>query len=285
MLNQKIAIVSKKVNATRKRLNVIVMYKNYQFVFVDTPGIHEKERLLNKFMLEESMKAIGDCDLILFLLPITDSIKSYEDFLKLNTKKPHIVLLTKSDSVKNENILKKLIQFQPFMNCYQEIIPVSIKQASSKSYLLNQISKYIPEHPFLYDPEMLTTQMEKEIFKEFIREAIFEFTSDEIPYSSDVLIDKVEEGKELYKIFATVITEKESQKGIIIGKDGLCLKRIGKQARLSIETLTNKKIYLKLVVKVNKNWTKDESLLKKVGYLAVWVLLLTYLYDIIKSEI
>ncbi|MFV0480844.1 MAG: GTPase Era [Campylobacteraceae bacterium] len=264
LVDEKIAMVSKKANATRKRANVIVMHKDTQFIFVDTPGIHEKERVLNKFMLEESLKAMGDCDLILFLVPITDSIKSYQDFLALHNNKPHVVLLTKCDNVGNKQILEKLSEYNTLSANFKEIIPISIKHNSNKKYLLDSLEKYIPIHPFLFDPEILTTQMSKEIYKEYIREAIFQFTSDEVPYSSNVIIDKVEENEHIDNIFATIIVEKESQKAIVIGKDAATLKRIGKYAREEIEKLTNKQIFLKIYVFVDKNWTKSLKKIKNV---------------------
>lgn len=266
LVDEKIAMVSKKANATRKRANIIVMHKNTQIIFVDTPGIHEKERALNKFMLNETMKAIGDCDLVLFLAPAQDSLINYEKFLNINQNKKHIVLLTKTDESTKEQILNKLHEYSIYSDKYEAIFPISIKNRSDKNYLLDLLEKFIPNHPFLFDPEIITTQMIREIYKEFIREAIFEYTSDEVPYSSDVNIEKIEESEKLEKIFATIIVEKESQKAIMIGKNADTLKRIGKHSRLMIEDLSGKKIYLKLQVDINTNWTKNEQKLKKYNY-------------------
>ncbi len=268
LLGEKIALVSHKAQATRKRMNAIVMHKNAQIIFIDTPGIHEKERLLNKFMLEEALKAIGDCDLILFLSPVTDSVEHYRKFLELNKKNtPHIVVLTKIDQVDNAAILKKIGEFKKYQDRFLELIPVSITKNIGKKDLLDTIIKYLPEHPYYYDPQLLTTQNIRDIYKELIRESLFENLSDEIPYETDVIIEKIEESENLDKIYAMIIVEKSSQKGIIIGKKGSTLKRIGKTARKKMEEFSGKKIYLELFVVVKKGWTKDKKSLEELGYL------------------
>ncbi|NPA27802.1 MAG: GTPase Era [Epsilonproteobacteria bacterium] len=147
----KLAMVSKKAQATRKRMNVIVMHKNAQIIFVDTPGIHQKERLLNKFMLEEALKALGDSDLHIFLAPVNDPISYYEEFLKLRKDKsiPHIVVLTKVDRVSNEKVLSKLSEYSKYADEFKAIIPYSVKKGGvSKEQLLDEIIKYLPNHLF-----------------------------------------------------------------------------------------------------------------------------------------
>jgi len=267
LIGEKLALVSHKANATRKRMNFIVMHKNAQIIFVDTPGIHQKERLLNQFMLEEAIKAIGDCDLVLFLTSVKDSIEDYEEFLRINTKnKPHIVLLTKMDLISKDKLLIKLNEYQKYQDKYLEIIPMSIKKGTKQIKLLDEIAKYLPNHPYLYDPELLTTENLKEIYKEYVREAIFNNLSDEIPYLSDVVVEKVEELPDIEKVYATIITEKKSQKGIIIGKGGSAIKRIGMEARKNIEKLSQKKVFLKLEVSVRPGWSKDKKSLSDIGY-------------------
>jgi GTP-binding protein Era len=266
LLGEKIAMVSHKAQATRKRLLAIVMHKNAQIIFIDTPGLHEKEKLLNKFMLEEALKAIGDCDLVLFLAPVTDPITHYERFLELSNK-PHILVLTKIDMVSNKELLEKISEYQKYQDRFLELIPVSVKKNIGKNELLDAIVKYLPEHPYYYDPELLTTENIKDIYKELIREAIFESVSEEIPYESDVIIEKIEEGPTMDKVYAMIIVEKPSQKGIIIGKKGETLKRIGKIARKLMENFSGKKIYLELFVVVKKGWTKDKKELEKIGYI------------------
>lgn len=266
ILKEKISLVSKKANATRKRSFLIHMYKKHQIIFIDTPGIHEKERLLNQFMLKEALKAIGDCDVILFLAPASDSLREYEEFLALKSKTPHIILLTKTDTISNEKLLKKIKEYQQYQENFQDLIPISIKKGSSPDILCEAIIKYLPIHPYLYDSEILTTQNIRDIYKEFIREAIFEKTSEELPYFCDVLIEKVEESEELDRVFATIVTEKTSQKGMLIGKGGRSIKRIGKHARELMEELSSKKIFLNLEVIIKENWTKNKENLTQFGY-------------------
>ncbi len=267
LIDEKIAMVSHKANATRKRSNIIAMHENTQLVFVDTPGLHEQERLLNKFMMEEALKALSDADLIIFLSPVTDSLDTYEYFLTLNKKKiPHIVLITKVDQVIKEKVFKKITEFVKYQDEFLELIPTSIKKGTSKSQVLGTISKHLPYSPYYYDPEILTTQKMKDIYKEFIRESIFENTSKEIPYFSDVVIEKVEELPNIEKVYAQIIVDKKSQKGVIIGHDGKTLRRIGQHARESMQDLIQKKVFLKLFVVVKQGWTQDKKTLGELGY-------------------
>lgn len=267
LLGEKIALVSHKANATRKRLNAIVMHKNHQIILVDTPGLHEKERLLNQFMLEEAYKALGDCDLVLFLMPVKDKINEYLKFLRLNNnKKPHILILTKTDTANNAQILSKMQELNAYNESFLSLIPFSTKKQKNKEYLLDEIIKNIPLHPYFYDIDILTTENEKEIYKEIIREALFANISDEIPYSSDILIKKVISEKNIENIYANIITEKENHKNIIIGKNATAIKRIGSEARKVLENFIQKKVFLKLDVKVEKNWTKDKKIIKMLGY-------------------
>ena len=267
LVGEKIAMVSHKANATRKRSNIIVMHEDDQIIFVDTPGIHETEKLLNQFMLEEALRAMGDCDLILFLAPVTDSLKYYEDFLEKNKKNTkHILLLTKIDFVNNDELMAKLKEYEKYSDKYEAIIPISIKKATKKADILDEVVKYLPEHPYLFDPEIMTTEHLRDIYKEFIRESIFENISDEIPYETDVIVNKVEEKPNVDVIKATIIVQKDTQKGMIIGQNATAIKRIGKAARIKIEKLSGKKCYLELFVSIKKNWTKNKDALKSMGY-------------------
>jgi len=269
LVGEKLAMVSKKAQATRKRMNIIVMHKNSQIIFVDTPGIHKKERLLNQFMLDEALKAMGDSDLILFLAPATDKLTEYEKFLALPQSKnlKHIILLTKIDHVKQGDLLSKLGEYQKYQDRFEAIIPFSVNKKVGKVQLLDEISNYLPTSPFLYDTEILTTDNIRDIYKELIREAIFENLSDEIPYESDVTIEKIEESDHMDRIYATIVVEKETQKGIIVGNRGETIKRVGKSAREEIELFSGKKIYLNLFVSVKKGWSKDRESLEEFGYI------------------
>ncbi|EDZ61633.1 GTP-binding protein Era [Sulfurimonas gotlandica GD1] len=267
LLGENIAMVSQKANATRKRSNAIVMHEDTQIIFVDTPGLHEREKLLNQFMLDEALKAMGDCDLIVYLAPVTDSIEHYEKFLKLNNSKvKHIIVLSKIDQVNQDKLFKRIASYNQFSDYFEALIPVAIPKKVGHEDLLKTISKNLPESPFLYDPEDLTSELVRDIYAGFIREGIFENVSDEIPYESDVLIDSIKEEEGIDKIYATIIIEKESQKGIIIGKGGESIKRIGKSAREKVERLSGKKAFLSLQVSVKKGWSKDKAFLEEIGY-------------------
>ncbi|KIM10828.1 MAG: GTPase Era [Sulfuricurvum sp. PC08-66] len=267
LLGESITMVSHKANATRKRINAIVMHHDDQIIFVDTPGLHKQEKLLNQFMLQEALKAIGDADLVLFLSPVNDGVKFYKEFLALNTKnRPHMVLLTKMDQYSQEKLFKTMQEFTTFQDKFLALIPISSTKNIGAQALLDEIVKHLPTSPHLYDPEDLTTEHLRDIYREFIREAIFENISDEIPYECDVLIQKVEELSNLERITATIIVEKDSQKGMIIGQGGAAIKRIGKGSREKIERLIQKKVYLDLMVSVKKGWTRDKKALQELGY-------------------
>ncbi|HIC12755.1 MAG TPA: GTPase Era [Sulfurimonas sp.] len=267
LLGEKIAMVSQKANATRRRSNAIVMVEDTQIIFVDTPGLHEREKVLNQFMMDEALKAMGDCDLIIYLAPVTDSVEHYQKFLKLNKKNiKHIIVISKIDQVKQEKLFKTIASYNQFAEHFEALVPVAIPKKVGHEDLLKLITRNLPESPFLFNPEDLTSELVRDIYSGFIREGIFENVSDEVPYESDVIIESIDEEAHVDVITAMIIIEKESQKGIIIGKGGDCIKRIGKSAREKIERLSTKKAYLNLHVVVKKGWTKDVNFLKEIGY-------------------
>ncbi len=268
ILGEKIAMISQKANATRKRSNAIVMHKQAQIIFVDTPGLHEKEKLLNKYMLNEALKAISDCDLIIYLAPATDSLEHYKKFLTINAKRTkHIIALNKIDQISNAKLLKRINEYNQYSDKFEDLIPISVSKSVGYQDLLDTIVQHLGPSPFLYDPDDITTQHIRDIYKEFIREAIFENVSDELPYESDVIIEKIDEKKNIEYVKATVIVEKESQKIILVGKQGNTIKRIGINSREKIELLSGKKCFLELFVLVKKGWSKDKTFLEKIGYI------------------
>ena len=267
LLNEKIAIVSHKQNATRRKINGIVMNGEDQIIFTDTPGLHESNKAINQLLINQAIKSMGDCDLIVFLAPIHDDISDYEKFLALNPEKPHILVLTKVDESSNAKVLEKITQYQKFQDKFAALLTFSTKQPTYKKPLLDEICKLLPEHEYFYDPEFLTPTNEKEIFREFILEAIYENLSDEIPYLSDAIIKSVKEKTGITEIYASIITERDIHKSMIIGKNGETIKRIGIFARKLIQNLTNTKVFLKLDVVVKKGWSKEEKSLNQIiGY-------------------
>lgn len=267
LLNEKIAIVSHKQNATRRKINGIVMNGEDQIIFTDTPGLHESNKAINQLLINQAIKSMGDCDLIVFLAPIHDDTSDYEKFLALNPEKPHILVLTKVDESSNAKVLEKITKYQKFQDKFAALLTFSTKQPTYKKPLLDEICKLLPEHEYFYDPEFLTPTNEKEIFREFILEAIYENLSDEIPYLSDAIIKSVKEKPGITEIYASIITERDIHKSMIIGKNGETIKRIGIFARKLIQNLTNTKVFLKLDVVVKKGWSKEEKSLNQIiGY-------------------
>ncbi|WP_103574864.1 GTPase Era, partial [Campylobacter concisus] len=263
LLNEKIAIVSHKQNATRRKINGIVMNGEDQIIFTDTPGLHESNKAINQLLINQAIKSMGDCDLIVFLAPIHDDTSDYEKFLALNPEKPHILVLTKVDESSNAKVLEKITKYQKFQDKFAALLTFSTKQPTYKKPLLDEICKLLPEHEYFYDPEFLTPTNEKEIFREFILEAIYENLSDEIPYLSDAIIKSVKEKTGITEIYASIITERDIHKSMIIGKNGETIKRIGIFARKLIQNLTNTKVFLKLDVVVKKGWSKEEKSLNQ----------------------
>lgn len=266
LLEEKIAMVSHKQNATRRKINAIIMHNDDQLIFIDTPGLHASSKSMNQLMIDLAFKSIADCDVILFVASVYDDIIDYENFLKLNPKVPHIVLINKVDLVDKETLLKKLSQYNQFSSNFSAIIPYSTKVKFYKKILLDELVKYLPEHPYYYDSEFITTTNEKDIYRDFILESIYENLSDEIPYTTEVKIDRVKELNSICYINATIISSSNSHKAMILGKDGATIKRIGKDARKKIEKLAQRKIMLKLFVHLEKNWHKNEQILKKILY-------------------
>ena len=260
-------MVSHKRNATRKRLLAIYRHNDSQMVFIDTPGIHRQENVLGRFMLEESLKALGDADIVLLLIPIKDDITTYLSFLALNKKdKKHIILLTKSDRAKDRQMLSKLKLYNQYSEKFLAIIPISTKQDRFRDIVLNEVDKYLEYSPFYYDDEYISTSVTADIYKDFIREGIFESSSDEVPYGSDVVMNKVVESELLYKIYADIVVETQSHKKILIGKDGGTIKRIRVYAQKRIEEFSEVQVYLELKVVIKKGWSKNKKFLNEIGY-------------------
>lgn len=268
LLGQNLALVSHKANATRKQLQLIVPYQalNAQIIFVDTPGIHYQEKLLNQYMLAQAMKAMGDCDLALYLAPITDEIHYYEEFLRLCEGRKHILLLTKSDMCNGDEVLSCIARYQQFQGEFLALMPISIRKGFEHEKILRLIASHLPFSPFYYDNEILSPASLKEIYKDLIRESLFENLSDEIPYEADVIIKHFEEKPNILRIFASIIVEKSSQKGVVIGKAGSSIKRISRQARKRLMEISECAIYLKIDVEVRHGWSKKKETLKKIGY-------------------
>ncbi|WP_176601992.1 GTPase Era [Helicobacter suis] len=271
LVYERLCLISHKANATRKILKAIVPYMQgdieCQMVFLDTPGICKPTKLLNQAMIKQIRHALESCDLAIFLASIHDSPEKYQEFLNLTPNKPHILALNKTDTATPTKILAQIKAYQVYSAHFGALIPLSAAKRHHLEILLEEVAKLLPESPFYYDPKLLSDIQTKEIYKEMIREQIFRFLSEEIPYASDVLIMRIEEGKTRDFIDARIIVEKESQQRMVIGKGGSVVKKIGREARLQIEAFSEKKVFLQLEVLVQKNWTQEKDQLKKMGYM------------------
>lgn len=268
VLGQKISITSKKPQTTRDNILGIINREAAQVIFIDTPGIHKSTSLLNKRIVDMAMQAFEDVDLILFMIDAASRNHSAEKMILsrlAHTKKPVILALNKIDLVKKAMVYTLVEEFQDIA-AFKAIVPVSAKKDIQVENLLTEVEQWLPEGPRLYPEDTFTDVSEKFMVKEIIREKVFRLTGMEIPYSSAVTVDSFEVEKRLILIHASIHVVRDSQKGIIIGKKGSMLSKIGAKARKDIEEMTGRKILLKLFVKVSKNWNANHRMLDEFGY-------------------
>lgn len=274
LLGQKISITTPKPQTTRKRILGILSDENYQIIFLDTPGILEPAYLLQKKMVEEIDLSIHDADIIVLMIDIqTDpegntTLKDelVAKLLDVN-KRPKILVLNKADLSTQEHMKSIIKKFEESKN-FNAIIPVSASLNYNIDSVLNAIIENLPENPKFYPDDIVSDENERFFVSEIIREKIFEQYKEEVPYSCEVLIAdfKEREGQKFF-ISAEVVVEKDSQKGIIIGKQGAAIKKLGQNARKSIEEFLQHDVYLDLRVKVRSKWRSDEKMLKSFGYI------------------
>jgi len=268
VLGQKISITSKKPQTTRDKIIGIVNRDNAQIIFADTPGIHKSSTLLNRRIVDQALLALEDVDLILFMIDAASRNHSAEKLIvsQLKKRERHVILaLNKIDLVKKADVYKLVEEFKELYE-FKAIVPVSAKKNTQVAALLNEVEAALPHSPMLFPKETFTDVSEKFMVKEIIREKVFRLTGMEIPYSSAVTVDAFDVEKKLIVIHASIHVIRDSQKGIIIGKKGSMLSKIGSKARKDIEEMTGQKVLLKLFVKVTKNWIDNERLLSEFGY-------------------
>lgn len=271
ILGQKIVITTDKAQTTRKRIKGILTEKNYQIIFVDTPGIHRPLNKLGEFLLDEAKFSVPDADVILFLVDGSEQAGKgdkwiVENILK-NVKTPVILVMNKVDKLKNpKKVDENLISYKLLFDENLPVVKISALTGRNKDTLISNIIKYLPEGEKLYPDDVVTEESMRSVTEEIIREKILLNTQDEIPHSVAIKIDRYEENDDIDRIFATVYCEHKSQKGILIGKGGNLLKKIGTEARLELENIIDKKVYLSIQVKVEKDWRKKDSILKNFGY-------------------
>ena len=270
LIGQKIAITSSKPQTTRNRIQTVYTDERGQIIFLDTPGIHKARNKLGEYMTEVTESTLADVDLILWLVEPSDYIGAAEQSIikrLSNVKTPVMLVINKIDKVKKEDILRFIDAYRKELD-FAAIVPVSALKGENTDDLTNTIFSFLPEGPQYYDEDTVTDQPERQIAAEMIREKALRNLEDEIPHGVAVLIDRMKEreGGTLIDIDATIVCERESHKGIIIGKQGSMLKKIGTEARRDIEMMTGTKINLKLWVKVKENWRDSDTLLRNYGY-------------------
>lgn len=270
LIGQKIAITSNKPQTTRNRIQTVYTEERGQIIFLDTPGIHKAKNKLGEYMVNVAERTLEEVDVVLWLVEPTDYIGAGEQMIAEKLKKcntPVVLVMNKIDTVKKEELLKFISAYKDLLD-FAEIVPVSALKAQNTDSLLKVLFSYLPEGPMYYDEDTVTDQPERQIVAEIIREKALRLLNDEIPHGIAVEIDRMKDrpGGEMTDIEATIVCERDSHKGIIIGKQGSMLKKIGTQARLSMENLLDRRVNLKLWVKIRKDWRDNDIMIKNFGY-------------------
>ncbi|MFC4800835.1 GTPase Era [Neobacillus sp. GCM10023253] len=270
VIGQKIAIMSDKPQTTRNKIQGVLTLSDAQMVFIDTPGIHKPKHKLGDFMMKVAQNTLKEVDLVLFMVNAEEGFGRGEEFIlekfqTINT--PVFLVINKIDQVHPDELLQ-IIELYKEKYAFQEIVPISALEGNNVERLLEQIKAILPEGPQYYPADQVTDHPERFIITELIREKALHLTREEIPHSLAVVLDKMERqgNKDIIHVMATIIVERDSQKGIIIGKQGSMLKEIGKRARVDIENLLGSKVFLELWVKVQKDWRNRMSQLREYGF-------------------
>jgi len=288
LVGEKLAIVTRKPQTTRNRIQGIVNVAKKgkqpagQIVLIDTPGVHKPVNSLNRRMMKEVYDALEGCDLLLLIVDAGEKFGSGDQFvleIAKRTKLPCFLLLNKIDTLQKDKLLPLIAQYQE-MHSFVEVIPISALKEKGLETLLGSIVRALPEGPHYFPKDQITDQPERFLVAELIREQVLQFTSQEVPHATTVLIDNYEEGAKLTRIAATVYCEREGQKGILIGKQGANLKKIGTHARQQIERLLGTKVFLELFVKVQAGWRESRTFVEELD----WRRQLEHLSDAQRSE-
>ncbi len=271
VLKEKISITCPKPQTTRNRILGIYNTARCQMVFVDTPGIHRARDSFNKILVETALSALADVDVIAFIVDVTAKGTDLDRFVLQAMEKltvPVVLVLNKVDLLKDKGALLPLIQRFAEMRDFAAVVPVSALKGHEVEELVAELEKLLPEGPRYYPEDAVTDQPERFLVAEIVREKVFHLTEEEIPYATAVTVDvfKDEPERNLVRIEATIHVERDSQKGIVIGKGGSRLKEIGRQAREDMERLLGCRVYLGLYVRVQKNWRRDRRVLGEFGY-------------------
>lgn len=269
VLGQKIAIMSDKAQTTRNKIQGVYTNQESQIVFLDTPGIHKPKHELGNFMVESAYSALKEVDAVLFMVNAAEKRGPGDDFIIEKLKKiktPVFLVLNKIDLISPDELLERVESYQETIP-FAGIIPISVLQGNNVQELMTTLTNHLPEGPQYYPSDQITDHPEYFVVSELIREKILHLTKEEIPHSVAVTVDKMQKDEfDKVHVYANIIVERPTQKGIIIGKGGKLLKEIGVRARKDIEQLLGNKVYLELWVKVEKDWRKKKSHLQDFGY-------------------
>lgn len=269
VIGHKIAIMSDKAQTTRNKIQGVMTQQDAQIVFLDTPGIHKPKHKLGDYMMKVAKNTLSEIDAVMFMVNVNEEIGRGDEYIMemLKTvKTPVFLVLNKIDLVHPDVLMPRIEQYQRYMD-FAEIIPISALEGHNVDHFINVLKSYLPEGPQYYPDGQISDHPEQFVVSELIREKILQTTSEEIPHAIGVNVERMtQESEDRVHIEAVIYVERDSQKGIVIGKGGKKLKEVGKRARLDIEHLLGSKVYLDLWVKVQKDWRNKSSFIKQMGY-------------------
>lgn len=269
VIGQKIAIMSDKPQTTRNKVQGVLTTDDSQIIFIDTPGIHKPKHKLGEFMLKVSKNALREVEVIMFMINAQQKLGPGDQYVMemlKGTNTPVFLVVNKIDTIQPEELMKKIEEYRHEFD-FAEVVPISALEGNNVDTLLKTIKKYLPAGPHYYPADQVTDHPERFIISEMIREKVLHLTRDEIPHSIAVEIEKIRRDEDdRVHVMASIIVERDSQKGIIIGKKGSMLKEVGTRARKDIENLLGSKVYLELWVKVQKDWRDRATQLRDYGY-------------------
>lgn len=269
VIGHKIAIMSDKAQTTRNKIQGVMTRDDAQIIFIDTPGIHKPKHKLGDYMMRVAKNTLSEIDAIMFMVNVNEDIGRGDEYIMemlKNVKTPIFLVLNKIDLVHPDTLMPKIEQYQSYMD-FTDIIPISALEGLNVDHFIDVLKCFLPEGPKYYPDNQISDHPEQFVVSEIIREKILHLTSEEIPHAIGVNVDRmIKEDEDRVRIEATIYVERDSQKGIVIGKGGKKLKEVGKRARRDIEMLLGSKVYLELWVKVQRDWRNKVNFIRQIGY-------------------
>ena len=269
VIGHKIAIMSDKAQTTRNKIQGVMTRDDAQIIFIDTPGIHKPKHKLGDYMMRVAKNTLSEIDAIMFMVNVNEDIGRGDEYIMemlKNVKTPIFLVLNKIDLVHPDTLMPKIEQYQSYMD-FTDIIPISALEGLNVDHFIDVLKSLLPEGPKYYPDNQISDHPEQFVVSEIIREKILHLTSEEIPHAIGVNVDRmIKEDEDRVRIEATIYVERDSQKGIVIGKGGKKLKEVGKRARRDIEMLLGSKVYLELWVKVQRDWRNKVNFIRQIGY-------------------